>query len=210
VKTPVQCLVSPPVIGTKGMGTNMRFPIPFPALNQTPTKGKERKKKTKRKNKQTVSPASAGTPSIPGSTTVAQQARRHARPERGTSSGATIRRKVRIEPSSPIVEPSSLLLYLTFRDVSGMGRSLSGGGRKFRPRAGTGTGMGLGCRAAVSGDREAGDLGEGRRGSPRWRWVGRLPTSPYWSEPLVCTTNQESSLFRDFSSWPSIRDPFGL
>jgi hypothetical protein len=35
------------------MGTNMRFPIPFPALNQTPTKGKERKRRRKEKtNKQ--------------------------------------------------------------------------------------------------------------------------------------------------------------
>jgi hypothetical protein len=57
---------------------------------------------------------------------------------------------VTTEPATTIVDPSSLLLSFTFRlDLAGMGRSLHGGGSKFRPWAATGTGMGVGAAVSV-------------------------------------------------------------
>jgi hypothetical protein len=57
--------------------------------------------------------------------------------------------------------------------------------KKFRPWAGMGTGMVMGCRLDVFGDLGAGALGgEGRRDPSFGIRYGGCATSPYWSVHL--------------------------
>jgi hypothetical protein len=83
------------------MGTKMCF-LPFPISHPNDNE----KKKKKRKKKQCRLASAATPPSIPGSTTAAQQGTGH---EPATLGWVQLRQKVRIKFFSPVAESFSLL-----------------------------------------------------------------------------------------------------